>query len=166
MRKIYKKIRGNECQAGSRYDIQQRVESITGAPFLFFRRIKMTGTVKKQKKHKWMLFVLIVLAAAAVTVFFGYSRGSKASAAEISFTNMELTDTGFTAEAEFISSGKTFRTYHYTIEGSVLYLTVYGGLAGGGYSDGNFTVDIQEDMQEVATVCLKGCDDVAVLYTR
>ena len=52
------------------------------------------------------------------------------------------------------------------IEEGVLYLTVYGGLAGGRYSEGSFAVDIQDDLKNVSAVCLKGCDDTAVLYTR
>lgn len=120
-------------------------------------------TAKRKKKFVRMALILIVLSG---IVFFAYSRGSKASAAELSFTDMELTDTGFTAKAEFMSSGKSFRKYSYTIEGGVLYLTVYSKLAGGRYSAGSFTIDIQDDLRDISAVCLKGCDDTAVLCTR
>lgn len=122
-----------------------------------------TGAGKK--KSVWIAAAVILIILLGI-IFFVNRKGSEASAAELSFTEMELTDTGFTAKAEFMSSGKSCRRYSYVIEKGVLYLTVYGGLAGGRYSDGSFTVDIQDDLKDVFTVCLKGCDDTAVLYTR
>ena len=123
-----------------------------------------TGAGKK--KSVWIASAAVILIVLLGIVFFVNRKGSEASAAELSFTEMELTDTGFTAKAEFMSSGKSCRRYSYAVEKGVLYLTVYGGLAGGRYSDGSFTVDIQDDLKDVFTVCLKGCYDTAVLYTR
>lgn len=125
-----------------------------------------TETGKRKKKFVLMAAAAVILIVMLWIVFFVYRTGSEASAAELSFTEMKLTDTGFTAKAEFMSSGKSFRKYSYTIEEGVLYLTVYGGLAGGRYSEGSFAVDIQDDLKNVSAVCLKGCDDTAVLYTR
>ena len=117
-----------------------------------------TKTGKRKKKFVLMAAAAVILIVMLWIVFFVYRTGSEASAAELSFTEMKLTDTGFTAKAEFMSSGKSFWKYSYTIEEGVLYLTVYGGLAGGRYSEGSFAVDIQDDLKNVSAVCLKGCD--------
>lgn len=96
---------------------------------------------------------------------FIYS-GDKTSNTELSFENIELTDTSFTAQCIFISSGKSFRKYDYTMEGDTLYLTVYGGLVNSKYPNGNFEIVIEDHLENITKVCLNGTDEVTVLYKR
>lgn len=117
------------------------------------------------------IIVLIVLIIIVIVVFFNHTRGGsrnmmRVSNTEIAFSNMILTDTNLTATAIFTSSGKSFRGYDYTIEENTLYITVYGGLVSNKYPNGDLTIDIQDELQSITTICLKNNDDVTVLYTR
>lgn len=121
-----------------------------------------------KQKLFWILIVLlafiIIIVLVGVMVFI-YS-GDKTSNTELSFENIELTDTSFTAQCIFISSGKSFRKYDYTMEGDTLYLTVYGGLVNSRYPNGNFEIVIEDHLENITKVCLNGTDEVTVLYKR
>ena len=121
-----------------------------------------------KQKLFWILIVLlafiIIIVLVGVMVFI-YS-GDKTSNTEKSFENIELTDTSFTAQCIFISSGKSFRKYDYTMEGDTLYLTVYGGLVNSKYPNGNFEIVIEDHLENITKVCLNGTDEVTVLYKR
>ncbi len=121
-----------------------------------------------KRKLFWILIVLlafiIIIVLVGVMVFI-YS-GDKTSNTELSFENIELTDTSFTAQCIFISSGKSFRKYDYTMEGDTLYLTVYGGLVNSKYPNGNFEIVIEDHLENITKVCLNGTDEVTVLYKR
>lgn len=117
------------------------------------------------------MIVLTVFMAIVVIVFINHNRSGsnnmiKVSNAEIAFSNIILTDNKLTATAVLTASGKSFRGYDYTIEKNTLYITVYGGLVNNKYSNGDFTIDIEDNLQSITTVCLKNNDDVTVLYTR
>lgn len=121
-----------------------------------------------KRKHFWILMVLlafiIIIVLVGVMVFI-YS-GDKTSNTELLFENIELTDTSFTAQCVFTSSGKSFRKYDYTMEGDTLYLTVYGGLVNSKYPNGDFEIVIQDHLENITKVCLNGTDEVTVLYKR
>ncbi len=121
-----------------------------------------------KRKLFWILFVLlafiIIIVLVGVMVFI-YS-GDKTSNTELSFENIELTDTSFTAQCIFTSSGKSFRKYDYTMEGDTLYLTVYGGLVNRKYPNGDFEIVIEDHLENITKVCLNGTDEVTVLYKR
>ncbi len=121
-----------------------------------------------KRKLFWILIVLlafiIIIVLVGVMVFI-YS-GDKTSNTELSFENIELTDTSFTAQCIFTSSGKSFRKYDYTMEGDTLYLTVYGGLANRKYPNGDFEIVIEDHLENITKVCLNGTDEVTVLYKR
>lgn len=121
-----------------------------------------------KRKLFWILIVLlafiIIIILVGVMVFI-YS-GDKTSNTELSFENIELTDTSFTAQCIFTSSGKSFRKYDYTMEGDTLYLTVYGGLVNRKYPNGDFEIVIEDHLENITKVCLNGTDEVTVLYKR
>lgn len=120
-----------------------------------------------KRKLFWILMVLlafIIIVVVGVMVFI-YS-GDKTSNTELLFENIELTDTSFTAQCMFTSSGKSFRKYDYTMEGDTLYLTVYGGLVNSKYPNGDFEIVIQDHLENITKVCLNGTDEVTVLYKR
>ncbi len=121
-----------------------------------------------KRKLFWILIVLlafiIIIVLVGVMVFI-YS-GDKTSNTELSFENIELTDTSFTAQCIFTSSGKSFRKYDYTMEGDTLYLTVYGGLVNRKYPNGDFEIVIEDHLENITKVCLNGTDEVTVLYKR
>lgn len=125
-----------------------------------------------KNKPIWIIIVLTVLIAAAIAgiVFFIYNRSAEdmmsVSDTEISFSNIELTDTNLTAVAAFTASGKSYRKYNYTVEGNTLYITVYGGLVSSRYPNGDFMIDIHDNLQNITTVCLKDNNNATVLYTR
>lgn len=121
-------------------------------------------------KQKLFWILMVLLAFIIIIVFVGvmvfvYSD-DKTSNTELSFENIELTDTSFTAQCIFTSSGKSFRKYDYTMEGDTLYLTVYGGLVNNKYPNGDFEIVIQDHLENITKVCLKGTDEVTVLYKR
>ena len=121
-----------------------------------------------KRKLFWILMVLlafiIIIVLVGVIVFI-YSD-DKTSNTELLFENIELTDTSFTAQCMFTSSGKSFRKYDYTMEGDTLYLTVYGGLVNSKYPNGNFEIVIEDHLENITKVCLNGTDEVTVLYKR
>ena len=122
-----------------------------------------------KRKLFWILIGLLAFIIIIVLVgvmFSVYICDDKTSNTELSFENIELTDTSFTAQCIFISSGKSFRKYDYTMEGDTLYLTVYGGLVNSKYPNGNFEIVIEDHLENITKVCLNGTDEVTVLYKR
>lgn len=110
-----------------------------------------------KRKYFWMIIVLIVfviLLVIAGIVFSFFNNADEVSSTEVSFEAMELTDTSFTAEGIFTSSGMSFRKYEYTVEGDTLSISVFGGLVNNKYPNGDFKIAIQGQLENITKVCL------------
>lgn len=122
------------------------------------------------KSRSIWITVIIVLIAIMGFGFFVLNRNNKyrkgVTGSEVAFTNISLSDTELNAAGTFIASGKSFRKYAYTIKDNSLYITVYGGLVRNKYPNGDFIIDIQDDLQGIDTVYLKSGDEETAIFKR
>lgn len=122
------------------------------------------------KSRSIWITVIIVLIAIMGFGFFVLNRNNKyrkgVTGSEVAFTNISLSDTELNAAGTFIASGKSFRKYAYTIKDNSLYITVYGGLVRNKYPNGDFIIDIQDDLQGIDTVYLKSGDEETAIFER
>lgn len=120
-----------------------------------------------KSKPIWII-VIIVLVAIVGLVLFVLNRSDEdmksVTNSELTFTNVSLSDTALNATGIFTASGKSFREYVYTIEGDALYITIYGGLVSNKCPNGDFIIDIQDDLQGVNTVYLKSGDEETAIF--
>lgn len=122
------------------------------------------------KSRSIWITVIIVLIAIMGFGFFVLNRNNEyrkgVTGSEVAFTNISLSDTELNAAGTFIASGKSFRKYAYAIKDNSLYITVYGGLVRNKYPNGDFIIDIQDDLQGIDTVYLKSGDEETVIFKR
>ncbi|MDE6319443.1 MAG: hypothetical protein K2M22_07025 [Lachnospiraceae bacterium] len=109
---------------------------------------------------------IIALIAIISSVFLILTRSEIVTDSEVVLTNISLSDTALNAAGTFTSSGNSFRKYVYTIKENSLYITVYGGLVSNKYPNGDFTIDIQDDLHGINTVYLKSGDEETVIFKR
>lgn len=75
---------------------------------------------------------------------------------EIIIREVSLSEQKFTLSGSFVSSGKSFRNYTYTIDGDSLYIVINGGLVTKKYPFGDFSIKIEdENLKNVSKVFLK-----------
>lgn len=121
----------------------------------------------KSKIACFIAVILLLVIIGAVIFAFAMVEGRRVLAgSEIIFSGIGLSDTSFEATGWIISSGVSFRKYAYVVQGSVLNITVYGGLACRKYPSGNFVIDIKHDLREVNIVRLKSGGSETVIFER
>lgn len=116
---------------------------------------------------------IIVIIGLIVIMGFGFFVLNRSEAdmksvtnSEVAFTDISLSDIELNATGTFMASGKSFRKYDYTIKENSLYITVYGGLVSNKYPNGDFIIDIQDDLQGIDTVYLKSGDEETAIFQR
>lgn len=119
-----------------------------------------------KKKTLIILLIPIVAFCLVFSIFLLILyQVSSVSMSEISIHNMSLSDHTFTARGTFVSSGKSFRSYTYTIDGCALYITIYGGLVTKKYPNGDFSITIEDiGLQNVSEVFLIHGKDAEQIY--
>lgn len=73
------------------------------------------------------------------------------SMSEIIIRDISLSEQSFTLTGDFISSGKSFRNYTYTVDEHNLYITIKGGLVTKKYPSGHFSIIIEDENLQNAT---------------
>lgn len=106
------------------------------------------------------IIVTGILIAAMLLVFVFLLKNTMQmqgiSISEIIIRDVSLSEQKFTLSGSFVSSGKSFRNYTYTIDGDSLYIVINGGLVTKKYSSGDFSIKIDDvNLKNVSKVFLK-----------
>lgn len=109
---------------------------------------------------KRKIIVRGILIAAILLVFVFLLKNNKqmqgVSLSEIIIRDVSLSEQKFTLSGSFVSSGKSFRNYTYTIDGDSLYIVINGGLVTKEYPSGDFSIKIEDEkLKNVSKVFLK-----------
>lgn len=101
---------------------------------------------------------MLILAMLLVFVFLlkNNMQMQGVSISEIIIRDVSLSEQKFTLSGSFVSSGKSFRKYTYTIDGDSLYIVISGGLVTKKYPSGDFSIKIEDvNLKNVSKVFLK-----------
>lgn len=115
-------------------------------------------------KKKAPIIILVLVIIIIVIIIINLVSGTVSSATELAFEDAQLFETSFYTKAYFLSSGKSLRRYTYKIENNVLYVTVYGGLVNKQFPNGDFVIDIQDNLHDVSTVYLRSKGKITKIY--
>lgn len=108
---------------------------------------------------KKIIIISIMIVLALLTFVFTLKNNRQMQAvplSEIIIRDVSLSEQKFTLSGSFVSSGKSFRNYTYTIDGDSLYIVINGGLVTKEYPSGDFSIKIEdENLKNVSKVFLK-----------
>lgn len=108
---------------------------------------------------KKIIIISIMIVLALLTFVFTLKNNRQMQAvplSEIIIRDVSLSEQKFTLSGSFVSSGKSFRNYTYTIDGDSLYIVINGGLVTKEYSSGDFSIKIEDvNLKNVSKVFLK-----------
>lgn len=108
---------------------------------------------------KKIIIISIMIVLALLTFVFTLKNNRQMQAvplSEIIIRDASLSEQKFTLSGSFVSSGKSFRNYTYTIDGDSLYIVINGGLVTKEYPSGDFSIKIEdENLKNVSKVFLK-----------
>lgn len=108
---------------------------------------------------KKIIIISIMIVLALLTFVFTLKNNRQMQAvplSEIIIRDVSLSEQKFTLSGSFVSSGKSFRKYTYTIDGDSLYIVINGGLVTKEYPSGDFSIKIEdENLKNVSKVFLK-----------
>lgn len=109
------------------------------------------------KRKIIIISIMIVLVLLAFVFTLKNNRQMQGvSISEIIIRDVSLSEQKFTLSGSFVSSGKSFRNYTYTIDGDSLYIVINGGLVIKKYPLGDFSINIEdENLKNVSKVFLK-----------
>lgn len=100
-----------------------------------------------------------ILIAAILLVFFLLKNNKQmqgVSISEIIIRDVSLSEQKFTLSGSFVSSGKSFQNYTYTIDGDSLYIVISGSFVTKKYPQGDFCIKIEDvNFKNVSKVFLK-----------
>lgn len=124
--------------------------------------------MRPNRSNRIILFTIVLILVLLAFAYYLFLRikSDPVNSSEIALSDMMLYDQDFSAQCTFVSSGKSFRKYDYSIVGETMYLTIFGGLVSADYPTGDFTIWIQDDFKDVKKVVLKSGEKEELIFER
>lgn len=108
---------------------------------------------------KKIIIISIMILLVLLHLFFLLKNNKQmqgVSISEIIIREVSLSEQKFTLSGSFVSSGKSFRNYTYTIDGDSLYIVISGSFVTKKYPQGDFSIKIEDvNLKNVSKVFLK-----------